>query len=887
MANRRSNVLHLMAPWEKASFNDRNSTELRAVYIDPRLATVASNLRLGQNHELDVAKLLPPRSNSYIRELDSQRLVASVLDGPWRSTTYSDDDKDSIEQAASDDVAMLRSLDRTLYAANEGVSDLCPGGDKRSCMIALLKDKQEGTSCFHLAASPDGGIGGFDVTKNDTMVCLGDRDGAEIRALLPDRFSSRVVYVWRPAGDEQGFAPSIDCVTTVDTLSGQCIDSVPVHSASYYGMDFREESGQQGKDPVATTKLVSITYDYQRWQTVLRSYVVENNDSPVSSEPEFKSVLFTSRGPFWVLDSPEVSDGFVIVVAGTEPQIGILHAAPLYDAQIGPASNQWMKQGDVLRRENTRSAYYRHVSGKVVDESVAEPTDPPPPFCIVVSSRLVELPARLDGPFVPLLPFCLFLILTTKVALRALTPARTSKGLHPLVYQLYRLAKSSRTAVRPSSGEILSMLDAATTAVKDSFTPDDLSVLAWSVGRIGHASPSFWRVAANLAEVYSQDFTPRASARLLEAFASAGETARDPPGEPVTDQGVCQLLRALVKLRRTEEIPAWMVQQGLHHLEGSTEEGVSSRSLVPLMWPLSRIPSAADKAASIVAMLIRGGRLDYTQMTTTNVALLIHALGKAWDTSLEKDGEAPPPYRDVLSQLVTECGVRGWKGLSPHAIAGVLWACGRCTVTSLLEECSDDWHPLMEVELRDFDPQALANVLWGIGRINRKQLPSWLTPATIEAALLHQGPKADLFSLSMMACALAYEENFDVDSLFDALWRSVRDLIHRRLHGSNTGDLAALLWAFSRRGHSEAAKDLAAVCEHHLRSLSLDLRAMALWGMANAGHLLPFSHRERYFDLHSGRDDLLINGHEPGSSRPDVSHTEPSAAIPSALCGSH
>ncbi|KAF4679106.1 hypothetical protein FOZ62_014309, partial [Perkinsus olseni] len=74
---------------------------------------------------------------------------------------------------------MLRSLDRTLYAANEGVSDLCPGGDKRSCMIALLKDKQEGTSCFHLAASPDGGIGGFDVAKNDTMVCLGDRDGAE------------------------------------------------------------------------------------------------------------------------------------------------------------------------------------------------------------------------------------------------------------------------------------------------------------------------------------------------------------------------------------------------------------------------------------------------------------------------------------------------------------------------------------------------------------------------------------------------------------------------------------------------------------------------------------------------------------------------------------
>ncbi|KAF4758034.1 hypothetical protein FOZ63_005833, partial [Perkinsus olseni] len=403
------------------------------------------------------------------------------------------------------------------------------------------------------------------------------------------------------------------------------------------------------------------------------------------------------------------------------------------------------------------------------------------------------------------------------------------------------------------------------------FTPDDLSVLAWSVGRIGQASPSFWRVAANLAEVYSQDFTPRASARLLEAFASAGdrqvsqtavtallEFLRNPPGEPVTDQGVCQLLRALVKLRRTEEIPSWMVQQGLHHLEGSTEEGINSRSLVPLMWPLSRIPSAADKAASIVAMLIRGGRLDYTQMTTTNVALLTHALGKAWDTSLEKNGDGPPPYRDVLSQLVTECGVRGWEGLSPHAIAGVLWACGRCTVTSLLEECSYDWHPLMEVKLRDFDPQALANLLWGIGRINRKQLPSWLPPSTIEAALLHQGPKADLFSLSMMACALAYEENFDVDSLFDALWRTVRGLIHRRAHGSNTGDLAALLWAFSRRGHSEATMDLAAVCEHHLRSLSTDLRAMALWGMANAGHVLP---------SHIGKDILTCIQEETSERR--------------------
>ncbi|EER05285.1 hypothetical protein Pmar_PMAR027925 [Perkinsus marinus ATCC 50983] len=378
MANRRSNVLHLMAPWEKASFNDRNSTELRAVYIDPRLATVASNLRLGQNHELDVTKLLPPRSNSYIRELDSQRLVASVLDGPWRSTTYSNDDNESVEQAASDDVAMLQSIDKNLYAANKGVSDLCPSGDKRSCMMALLKDKhQKGSSCFHLAASPDGGIAAFDVAKNDTAVCLGSEEGVEIRALLPDRFSNRAVYVWRPAADddeEEDSGASVDCVTTVDTITGQCIDSVPVHPASYYAMDFREESAQKGKGSSPTTKLVSVTYDYQRWQAVLRSYVVGGSEGkpPVSSAPEFKSVLFTSRGPFWVLDSPEVSDGFVILVAGTEPQIGILHAAPLYDAQIGPASNQWMKQGDVLRRENTRSAYYRHVSSKMVDDSVSE-----------------------------------------------------------------------------------------------------------------------------------------------------------------------------------------------------------------------------------------------------------------------------------------------------------------------------------------------------------------------------------------------------------------------------------------------------------------------------------------------------------------------------------
>lgn len=58
-------------------------------------------------------------SQSYIRELDSQRLVASVLDGPWRSTTYSNDDNESVEQAASDDVAMLQSIDKNLYAANK------------------------------------------------------------------------------------------------------------------------------------------------------------------------------------------------------------------------------------------------------------------------------------------------------------------------------------------------------------------------------------------------------------------------------------------------------------------------------------------------------------------------------------------------------------------------------------------------------------------------------------------------------------------------------------------------------------------------------------------------------------------------------------------------
>ncbi|KAF4677774.1 hypothetical protein FOL47_010368 [Perkinsus chesapeaki] len=372
MANRRSNVLHLVAPWEKASFNDRNSTELRAVYIDPRLATVASNLRLGQNHELDVAQLLPPRANSYIRELDSQRLVASVLDGAWRSTTYGREDNESIEEAASPDVATLRSVDRTQYSANKGVAELCPTGkgNQRSCMMALLKNNREGFSCFHLAAAVDGGVTKFDVSANDSMVCLGDKEGAEIRALLPDQFSDRIVYIWRPVGDEQGYAPAIDCATTVDSSTGKCIDSVPIHSASYYGIDFHEDTDKNGKAR-ETTKVVSITYDYQRWQTVLRSYVMGDKESPMSSRPEFKSILFTSRGPFWVIDSPDVSDGYVLVVAGTEPQIGILHATPLYDAQIGPA-NQWMKQGDVLRRENTRSAYYRHMSGKMADETVGE-----------------------------------------------------------------------------------------------------------------------------------------------------------------------------------------------------------------------------------------------------------------------------------------------------------------------------------------------------------------------------------------------------------------------------------------------------------------------------------------------------------------------------------
>lgn len=38
----------------------------------------------------------------------------------------------------------------------------------------------------------------------------------------------------------------------------------------YYAMDFREESAQKGKGSSPTTKLVSVTYDYQRWQAVLR-----------------------------------------------------------------------------------------------------------------------------------------------------------------------------------------------------------------------------------------------------------------------------------------------------------------------------------------------------------------------------------------------------------------------------------------------------------------------------------------------------------------------------------------------------------------------------------------------------------------------------------------
>ncbi|EEQ99476.1 hypothetical protein Pmar_PMAR025864 [Perkinsus marinus ATCC 50983] len=292
-------------------------------------------------------------------------------------STSADDKKESVEQAASDDVAMLRSIDLRRYASNKGVSDLCSAGGKRSCVMALVKDKHEkGRSCFHLAASSDGGIGVFDVVaENDTVVCLGDGSGVEIHALLPDRFSNRAVYVWRPAGNEEGSGVPIDCVSTVDTTTGQCIGSVPVHAASYYAMDFREEVGQKGKGSRPRSKLVSVTYDYQRWQAVLRSYVVESTatgKSPVASAAEFKSVLFTSRGPFWVVDSPEVSDGFVILVVGTEPQIGILHAASLYDARIGPASNQWVRKGDVLRRENTRSAYYRHVSGKMIDDSVSE-----------------------------------------------------------------------------------------------------------------------------------------------------------------------------------------------------------------------------------------------------------------------------------------------------------------------------------------------------------------------------------------------------------------------------------------------------------------------------------------------------------------------------------
>lgn len=37
-----------------------------------------------------------------------------------------------------------------------------------------------GSSCFHLAASPDGGIAAFDVAKNDTAVCLGSEEGVEV-----------------------------------------------------------------------------------------------------------------------------------------------------------------------------------------------------------------------------------------------------------------------------------------------------------------------------------------------------------------------------------------------------------------------------------------------------------------------------------------------------------------------------------------------------------------------------------------------------------------------------------------------------------------------------------------------------------------------------------
>ncbi|KAF4677775.1 hypothetical protein FOL47_010369 [Perkinsus chesapeaki] len=421
--------------------------------------------------------------------------------------------------------------------------------------------------------------------------------------------------------------------------------------------------------------------------------------------------------------------------------------------------------------------------------------------------------------------------------------SKVRKGLDPLVYQLYKAAKSN-TSNRRVREETLEVLAAATNAVKDSFTPDDLSVLAWSASKIGHTSPKFWKVAVNLTEVYAHEFSARSATRLLEAFSLArGSRDRrrpasallglfaEPPGEPLTEQGVCQLLRALVNLKMIDVIPTWLLQEGLRLLDEppqSTTMVEPPRCLVPLMWPLSRIPTTAEMAASTVARLIRGGRVDYTRMTTTDAALLVHSLAKAWNTT-----------------------------------EGVLWACGRCNIRSLMEECTEDWHPLMAVDLKSFDPQALANLLWGVGRINRRQLPCWIPVDDVQAAFAAQSSKADLFSVSMIACALAYEESCGVDEVFTSLWEFVRQqLLHRPSQlEEGAGDLAGLLWAFSRRGHLEAVLELSLICEGSLLSLPTDLRALAMWGMAHAGINLPEQ---------LGRE-LLTSLHRPTASPPSSS----------------
>lgn len=53
-----------------------------------------------------------------------------------------------------------------------------------------------GRSCFHLAASSDGGIGVFDVVaENDTVVCLGDGSGVEVAGYVEVEYSREAMHI--------------------------------------------------------------------------------------------------------------------------------------------------------------------------------------------------------------------------------------------------------------------------------------------------------------------------------------------------------------------------------------------------------------------------------------------------------------------------------------------------------------------------------------------------------------------------------------------------------------------------------------------------------------------------------------------------------------------